>query len=320
MSNPFPMHEGAVPLPVVELPRMSSSEEVAIKTCRLAHHFEYDLGYRPKFTNDKLDLGITYHEGLEVHHLGGTLEMVLARLDERSEERWEEIESVGLAKDASVRVEFIKARDLVAAMVENYISWSQEVGIDDDWDIVSVEEKLYIEVPGAATMMPMKMDLLQRNKRTGRLRIVDHKTRASFSSDVAPYQFAEQNGNYALGVFAAYGEVPTEMAYREARKMAPQTNPKSKPPYFREITVALTVEEMKFRAAEYARVSHERMDPDRAIYANPGACCGSWKNDWREPCLLVHQGYTPLEALEASPKFAPSDAYARYTDPQEVPE
>lgn len=291
---------------------MSSSEEVAFKNCRLAHLFEYDLGYRPKFTNDKLSLGISYHEALEVYYNGGTLDEIVERLGELADARWEEIQAAGLMDDASVRVQFITDRDLVKAMVLGYVDWARDEGIDDDWDLVSVEEKIYVEVPGAATILPMKLDLVQRNKRTGRLRIVDHKTRKSFVSDTTSYQLGEQNGNYMLGIFAKYGEVPTEAVYREARKIVPSN--RSKPPYFREVTINLTIEEMKTRAEEYARVSQERANPERAIYANVGSCCGSWKNDWQQPCSLVHHGYDPLEALEASDKFAPADAYARYEE------
>lgn len=155
---------------------------------------------------------------------------------------------------------------------------------------------------------------MQRNLKTKRLRIVDFKTAASFSTDNTKYQLSEQNGNYQLGITAVYGERPTELVYREARKMAPITNPRSKPPYFREIPVSLTRAEMQARMEEYIAISKEVTNPDRAIYANPGACCGSWKNDWQTPCIKVHAGMDPLEALETSTKYEPQDPNARYNE------
>ena len=297
---------------------MSSSEEVAFKTCRLAHLFQYEHNYGPRLTNRKLSLGINVHGGLEVLYLGGSREDIFDRMEQHSEERWAEIQEVGADKDVNTRVEFIKDRDLAVAMVNGYMDWVTIERIDDGYETVSVEEKLYMQVPGACAVMPLKMDLLQRKTKTGLLRVVDFKTAASFSTDLFKYQRSEQNGNYALGVYAVYGERPTEMSYRELRKMAPSTNPKSKPPYFREVLVRLTPEEMVTRAEEYAKVTVERFDSDRAIYANPSACCGSWKNDWQAPCLKVSQGMSPLEALEASHNYAPRDSYERYDDDSEA--
>lgn len=300
----------------IDLPRMSSSEEVSFKTCRLAHHFQYVLGWQPKKTNSNLSTGIGFHEVMEVLYLRGE-ETMEERFEKWKAERYEEFASLGLtdADALLAEVEFDQQQKLVWAMVENYIEWLEETGADDDYETVSVEEKLYVELEGAATVMPMKMDLLQRNKRTGRLRMVDFKTRKTFFTDTTAYQLAEQNGNYTLGVFAAYGEWPTSMVYREVRKQA--NTARSKPPYVREIEVVLTIDEAMHRAAEYVKVSREVADPDHLVYANPGSCCGSWKNDWQDPCIKVHQGMTPLEALEASDKYAPKDAYARYEEDSE---
>jgi hypothetical protein len=115
-----------------------------------------------------------------------------------------------------------------------------------------------------------------------------------------------------MGVFALYGSIP-EVEYRQLRKVN-RENANSKPPYFRAVNITVTQAEIVERQAEYQRVAEERMDPELRVYSNPSACCGSWKNDWQGPCLLVHQGFTPLEALEASSKYAPKDPYERYED------
>ena len=296
----------------VELPRMSSSEETSFKTCRLAHHFQYVLGWQPKKTNSKLSTGIAFHEVMEVLYQGGSEADMRQRLAEWEEARWAELVAVGEQEDIVERAMFGQQSELVLAMVDNYLDWLEETGADEEYETVSVEEKLLVEVPGAATLMPCKLDLLQRSKVTGRLRIVDFKTRDKFYTDTTAYQLAEQNGNYMLAVFAVYGEWPAEMVYREVRKQA--NTPRSKPPFVREIPVVVTKDEALYRAAEYARVSHEVADPNHLVYANPASCCGSWKNDYRDPCLKVHQGMDPLAALEASDKFAPKDAYQRYKE------
>lgn len=298
-----------------DLPAFSTSEEAAFKTCRLAHHFAYDLGYAPVVTNRKLSVGIGVHRGLEVYYRGGTREAVEDALAAFSEERWSELVAAGIEDDPVARVEFIKDRDLLPAMVFGYIEWVSVEGLDEGYETFSVEETALIDIPGAPCRLPVKMDLVQRHAATGTLRVVDFKTRASFYSDTTGYQLSEQNGNYSLAVMALYGERPTEFVYRELRKQAPTAN--SKPPYFREVRVRLTPEALVKRAEDYIATAKERFDPDRAIYANPGACCGSWKNDWQGPCLKVAEGMSHIEALETSSKYALRDPYARYDDPQE---
>ena len=303
-----------------ELPRMSSSEEVTFKTCRLAHHFQYVLGWQPVVTNSKLSTGIGFHEVMEVlYKTGGDVDAMRARYEEWKDERWAEYEAAGEDSDILAKAKFGDQTELVWAMVENYLDWLEETGADDEWETVSVEEKLLVQVPGASTVLPCKLDLLQRHKETGLLRVVDFKTRDKFYTDTAGYQLGEQNGNYMLAVFAVYGEWPTEMAYREVRKQR-KTN-RSKPPYVREIAVVVTKDEALYRAREYVETSHQAVlahEGALEIIANPSSCCGGWKNDWREPCLKVHQGMTPLEALEASSKYAPKDPYARYSE-EETP-
>ena len=302
---------------ILDMPRMSSSEEMSFKTCRLAHHFQYDLGWQRKVTNQKLSTGSWVHHCLEAVYTGGDWEEALTEYEAI---RWDELVT-GYGSDLMVPAEerllYVNAKGLVATMVEGYIEWAAEEGLDDGYEVVEVERKHYIDV-GAATVLPMKFDLLLRHTKTGRYLLVDFKTRASFSKDAfTPYQLAEQTLNYAMGVLAVYGEVPS-VQYRELRKIKPSG--KSKPPYFRSINLEVSKAEVVARVEEYKKIAADRMDDDRAIYSNPSACCGSWKNDWQGPCLLVHQGYTPEEALNMSDKYAPRDAYERYKDDGETTE
>jgi len=313
---------------LTDLPRFSSSEEIAFKTCRLAHHFRYVLGYGPTITNRKLSVGINVHEGLElVYKTEGNIyatgidALVTERLHVLAEERWAELEA-GYADSkegvpGDIKLDFMKDRDMIVAMVKGYVTWAIEEGIDDGYETFSVEEKQYVQIPGAPCLLPIKLDLVQKNTTSGRLRVIDFKTAASFSTDVTKYQLSEQNGNYALGLMAVHGERPTEMVYRELRKINPSA--RSKPPYYREVRVRLTPEELKNRAEQYVATAKERFDPNLIPVANPSACCGSWKNDWQAPCILVHQGEIPETALKMSPRYkANEDPYERYNPTEET--
>lgn len=295
----------------IDQPKMSSSEEMALKNCRLAHHFRYDLGYGPIMTNSKLSVGTGVHECLEAAYRGDSWRDAL---EAWAEDRWDELELAYLGSEYGVpaeeRMDFIKHKELIEIMVEGYLEWAEAEGIDEGWEVVEIEERHYIDV-GAATIMPMKFDLLLRHEDSGRLKLVDFKTRKNFGGDpYTAYQLAEQTLNYAVGVFTLYGQVP-EVEYRELRKVSQKGN--SKPPFYRQVNLTVTKDEMLGRIEEYKIMAEVRVDENRAIYANPSSCCGSWKNDWAKPCLLVHQGFAPEEALEmSSSKFGKQDPYERY--------
>jgi RecB family exonuclease len=297
----------------------STSEEQCWVNCRLAHKFQYDLRYAPSITNSKLSLGTIFHVGFEHHYLEVGEAAMMVAVEDAIEERKQELADASPkgAVPADLAVEFVKDSELVRNMVKDYPAWARAAGVDEGYDTVSVEEALVVKFPGTDVLFRGKLDLLQRSQATGRLRVVDAKTRKTFYSDTLPYQLSEQNGNYQLAVMAQYGERPTEMEYREARKMNPVTNPRSKPPYYRAVPIRLTAEEMTYRAQQFARAANAATDPDRDIYANPGACCGSWKNDWSGPCQLVHQGLTPEAALLESPQYQPKDPYQRYADTED---
>lgn len=292
----------------------SSSEEQLWVNCRLAHQFRHELQFAPRLSNRKLSLGIIFHIGHEAIYKEHTLPEVLGFVDDAIELRKIEIEKAfaGEQVPADVVVNYAKDTALVRAMVKDYPAWLLESGVDVGYETVAVEQALTVEFPGTPYLFRGKLDLLQRNLTTERLRIVDAKTASSFSDDHTLYELSEQNGNYQLAVLATYDERPTELAYREARKMNPTTNPKSKPPYYREVPIRLTREEMVVRARTFAMNANAAHDPDRDIYPNPGACCGSWKNDWRQPCSRWHQGDDAKTALLESPAFEPRNPYERY--------
>ena len=285
---------------------------MAFKSCRLAHYFGYVLEYGPIITNQKLSTGSGVHECLEAVYTGGDWEEALSAWEE---ERWAELVkgySDPEKVPAEAKVEFIQAKGLIAEMVKGYIIWAKEEGLDEGYEIVEVEEKHYIDI-GAATVLPMKFDLLLRHIETGQYLLIDFKTAASFSKDAfTPYQLAEQTLNYAMGVLALYGSIPA-VQYRQLRKIKPSG--RSKPPYYRVIDLTVTEAEVLARVEEYKLIALDRTDPNLRVYSNPSACCGGWKNDWQGPCLLVHQGYSPEEAMEMSThKYAKRDAYERYGD------
>lgn len=279
------------------------------KTCRMAHHFGYVLGYKRTIMNRKLATGIVVHRGLEHVYRGDDSAGIEAAMDEEFSSQWSAIaDNQGAEGYGEAVVTFEKDSALAKAMVFGYPDWAKETGIDDDWDVIGIEESIRVTIPGATHDLPMRLDLTQRNKRNGRIRVRDFKTCKSFPLDMDGYRLGTQNGNYSLGIMAKYNERPTEFSYVFLRKMAPSTNPRSKPPYYEEKIITRTRGELEFRAKEFIRISNE-ITSGYELYASPDNCCGSWKNDWKSPCLLVHEGLDPEEALISIPGYHKADTY-----------
>ena len=294
------------------MPTMSTSEETLLKQCTLAHHFQYVLCYTPDVTNHRLSIGIGAHAGLEAHYrYPDNPEAVQDTIDRWADDWWKQIEAAGQADDDETRVRWVMGRGLVQTMVTGYVQWVQDEGLDDGWDTVAVEQALQVHIPGAKTLLPTKLDLLQQNQNTGQLRIVDHKTCSRLTTNTTRYQLSEQNGNYQLAVYAHYGKRPHGLVYRELRKIVPSA--RTKPPYFQEVHVRLLAEEMERRAEQYVTASRIRINQHRPLYANPSDCCGSWRNDWQTACLRWHQGQDPLTAIQAG-GYTKTDPYRRYKE------
>lgn len=296
--------------------KFSSSEERAFKTCRLAHHFRYDLGYKRVIPNRKLSVGSLVHRGLEARYKGQDF---MAITEASADQYWQRI----LAGNADMPgytealTNFEKDKELVLAMVKGYDTWAEETGVDDPYETIDVEQSYFVRIPGLPAGIPVRMDLVQRDKRDGSLRVVDFKTARYVPKDFTKFQLAEQNGNYQLAALAIYNERPTELGYRFLRKIIPSG--RSKGPYFHEEPILLTKAELNYRVDTLRKIQAERFDPDKEVYAQPDNCCGSWKNDWRNPCMLVHSGYDPEDALEASPGYEKQeDVYDRYDDLEET--
>jgi len=293
-------------------PLLSSTEERAFKTCRLQHHMQYGLGFERSLPNRKLTLGINVHRGLEAYYNGGSVTDMVNAMREEANAQWAAIvANPHDAHFAEASSQFEKDFELAEQMIMHYPTWAIETGIDDGWETIGVEAVGIIEIEGAAHDLPVRLDHVQRNTRNGELRVRDFKTAKYLPNDMTGYQLSEQNGNYCIASMAIWGEIPASFSYVFLRKQAPTA--RSKPPYYREDIIVRSKDELQKRVADFTAISNEIAE-GYTVYASPDNCCGSWKNDWKAPCLLVHAGTDATEALEMTPGFERKYAYDRYED------
>lgn len=104
-------------------------------------------------------------------------ETLLAEFAERAEsqppEMYNSAELHALQKDFQ----------LERIMLEGYMQWLAETGADEDWEVIASETYMEAALPafGGSVKIIGKIDTRLRNRRTGRLRVMDHKSRANLT-------------------------------------------------------------------------------------------------------------------------------------------
>lgn len=101
-------------------------------------------------------------------------------------------------------------------MMERYVPWAQQA--DRGWEVLEVEPEWKVKVPGRRVLLDAHPDLVIRWN--GRLWVVDHKTKSSFSSP-AELEFDDQMIAYLWATYQRYGEMPKGAIYSQLRKKSP---------------------------------------------------------------------------------------------------
>lgn len=84
-------------------------------------------------------------------------------------------------------------------------------GFSDDWDILGVELKVEFEFESKKFIG--YIDLLVRDKKDGRLIVIDHKSKSQFKTPEEQAHYAIQLYLYAYWVYLHYGEHPKELIF-----------------------------------------------------------------------------------------------------------
>ena len=88
-------------------------------------------------------------------------------------------------------------------------------GFTDNWEILSAEQEVKLRI-GEYWFIGY-IDLLVRDRRDGKLIVVDHKSKAKFKSEEEKAHYALQLYLYAEWVFEHYGEYPKQLLFNMFR-------------------------------------------------------------------------------------------------------
>ncbi|AZS06681.1 exonuclease [Streptomyces phage Hiyaa] len=280
---------------------ISYSELDTFKQCPHKH----DLGYVQRWTQPKDERtaagrGTMWHKILDSHytalkHGGGKREVATAVA-----ERVQDFRNVG--KDPDVI-------DLLMWMYEGYL---EKWGLDEEWEILKVEYKTIVPLKyrnGKLSRFDLKMviDLVVRDRRTGKVWLIDHKSHAALPKE-RELELDDQFGLYTWGlrelghkVFGAIyntartqrnkGDYPEVIREWEIKKANGQT--KAARPVPQDLDARFDRYLMSRTPIEVENIAQDALATARSMYSrenrrerhtNNDTC--KWKCDFTEACLL----------------------------------
>ena len=95
---------------------------------------------------------------------------------------------------------------------EYFETWE---GFPDSWELVESEREIHLDIEGN-TFIGF-IDLIVKDKNTGRYIVVDHKSKSKFKNDQEKEEYARQLYLYALYIKAEYGEFPSHLIFNMFR-------------------------------------------------------------------------------------------------------
>lgn len=216
-------------------------------------------------------------------------------------------------EDLDIRVRKLQSDfDLERIMLEGYLEWIQETGIDAQLEVVGVEQYLEVDFPMYLPVDPGpvkligKIDSRVRSRITGRRLFIDHKTVQSVRD--ATLNMNRQMLHYHLleELTTPAGEQRCDGALYNMLRKVKRTRA-SKPPYFARVSVDHNKHQINSYREQLDtlimdilnRTYSLREQPSRAIEiapANPGRHC-SWC-PFMKVCTMFDDGSRVEAALD----------------------
>lgn len=155
---------------MTELIRVSSSEVETYRQCRLKHQLQYIERWRTDEEHPALARGTLFHSVMEAHY---------GRIKEG------DVDATGLYAAVSDLLydptsgSQDEQQEIVEWMYRGYV---EMYGLDPDWEIVAIEIPLEVRLFDSRFILSGTCDLIVKDRTTGGLWIVDHKTCKSLPS------------------------------------------------------------------------------------------------------------------------------------------
>lgn len=298
--------------------RISNSEITTYRECKRKWWLAWHRGLAPRREPvvGPLALGGRVHEALaEAYQPGNgvdwsTLRQVLDNLLEEDRRRL----SSGSIFESESLLRFDSEAELQRVMLEGYVQWLEEEGVDDGYEVIAAED--YVEAPfnidwaGHVVYLIGRLDLRVRRLRDGRILFWDHKTTASSIADlVRDLRRSTQMRMYRLiaELTITPEERPGGAIFSIMRKVKRTKN--ATPPFYHREDMdfnphELTTFQQQLRGVivDMADVEHELNEGESHqlhAYPNPTKDC-SWKCPFYKECQMLDDGSRAEDALAAN--------------------
>lgn len=227
---------------------------------------------------------------------------------------------------------FEKEAELSRIMIEGYLEWVKESGVDEGLEVIGDEmivEAPFDAIPGV--VLAGKLDLRMRRQLDGARFFLDHKSTGSLTAPLKTLHLDEQMIHYHLLEFLDYlkagqdaGTAAQEVSHGGLYNMLKKVKrtARANPPFFDRVEVRHNIHELReyylrvfgeiTDILEVRRKLDEGMDHRQVAYLNPTNDC-SWDCDFLPICPMFNDGSAAEEALaNLYEKTDPHDHYHPY--------
>jgi hypothetical protein len=295
---------------------VSYSELDTFRQCPLKHHLAYGRRWtKPPKPGGALDKGSLWHGCMEDHygvikkHQDATSKSRIAK--SRHAEVLDEAQKLVDSRLYNMKTgEFLsETHELIAWMYDGYV---QYYGIDDDWRIVAIEHQIVLPLPDenghdSRYHIKMKLDLIIRERWSGHLRVVDHKSGQNLPNYM-DLEIDDQFGLYTWGMNKIGKKVigSVHSAARTTRNKGdwPNPGPNTKAQSLEQRMSrtlmnrdAKELDNLALDAYYAARAAYPDDPANAARYSSPDPRNCGWKCDFKEQHLQMRRGMNPDQVM-----------------------
>lgn len=287
---------------------VSYSELDTFRQCPLKHHLAYRMRYtKPPRDDGPLAKGKLYHTVMEGHFraikeiqdkIGGA-----GRIPEQDHKKvLDAIRKnvvLPLLIDPKTADPFSEVHDLILWMYDGYVAkW----GINPEWRIVAIEHQIVTPLRDqrgrrSRYHLKAKLDLIVRDRETGQLWVVDHKSGANLPTQM-DLEIDDQFGLYtwAMREMGRKIQGTIHMANRTQRnKSFMPLDTRLAKTYMNRGDKELT--NLALDAYYAARAAYPPKSGEAPRYSAPDPRSCGWKCDFKEPHLMMRTGRDMDEVL-----------------------
>ena len=195
--------------------------------------------------------------------------------------------------------EIKKEMDLVLAMLEGYVQWLEEEGLDQDLEVIASETKVEVPLADTGINLLAKLDARVKRHSTGAKLSLEHKTVDNLKESPS-LALDTQLLTQHLGEFLSRkseDDVADGSLYNMLRKV--KRTARSNPPYYHRVEIHHSTEELRNHWYHVLSIGFAILDKKARLDAgenhqivcppNPTRDC-KWDCPFLEPCKMMNRG------------------------------